>query len=99
MAWRQPLPNESRLAAIGFGTLSLIVFATLNYHEIRKNTVFQPAECEPYHAGPLQPEIKPYRHCYTSCFGCFPTWSPVPCSFKMGLHHSINQLLCEAVGR
>ena len=45
MAWRQPLPNESRLAAIGFGTLSLIVFATLNYHEIRKNTVFQPAEC------------------------------------------------------
>ena len=96
MAWRQPLPNESRLAAIGFGTLSLIVFATLNYHEIRKNTVFQPAECEPYYAGLLQPKIKPYRHCYTSCFGCFPTWSPVPCSFKMGLHHSINQYDMQA---
>ena len=34
----------------------------------------------------IHPEIRPYRHCYQSCFGCIPSWNPTPCSFKLGMH-------------
>ena len=48
LGWRRPAPAEAQCGAIGFGLLSLFVFVTLGYPELRKNLVYIPATCEPY---------------------------------------------------
>lgn len=97
MLGRQPRPHEARAAAAVGGVLSLLVFALLCYPELRKNLVYLPATCQPYSDGVLRPEIKPYRHCRTSCFGCMESWNPTPCSLKMGMHLRINEYDMDAM--
>ena len=90
--YRPPRPQEARRSAATSGFLAVIVFCYLCYPELRKNLVWLEAECQSYEdpAVALVPEIKPYRHCYRSCGGCFPSHSPVPCISKMGVHYSVN---------
>ncbi len=95
--WRQPYPRESRLGGIIFGILTLACFVGINYPEIRKNFDYLPATCEPYNQGGLHPEIRPYRYCYQSCFGCFQSWTPVSCMSKMIRHRSINEYDLDAM--
>ena len=96
LGWRQPYKREAKCGTAAFGILSLVVFVTLNYPELRKNLVYQPATCEPYFDAVIRPEIRPYRHCYMSCFGCMQSWSPIPCSLKLGMHYSINEYDLQA---
>lgn len=96
LGWRQPRKQESLAGAAAFATLSLIVFFALCYPELRKNLVYLPATCEPFANAVTRPEIRPYRHCYQSCFGCLSSWSPTPCTFKLGMHRSINEYDMQA---
>ena len=68
-----------------------LVFLLLCYPELRRNLLFLPAKCEPYADAQLRPEVRPYRHCYTSCIGCTPAFSITPCTFKLGMHYAINE--------
>ena len=94
MWWAGFSPQNQRLLRVGgfSGVFSLILFAGLLYPEWRKNNVFLAAQCEPYTEGMLRPEIRPYRECYQSCVSaCVLAWSPTPCSFKLGMHRTINE--------
>ena len=76
---------------LGFGIGTLLVLAAFVLPDVRKNTLFVAATCQGYADGVLQPEIRPYRRCTQSCFGCFQSWNPIPCSVKLGMHRSINE--------
>ena len=65
---RQPRPSAARSASVS----SLFVFVTLGYPELlnlglHASRIFD---------NVIRPEIRPYRHCYMSCFGCFQSWNP-----------------------
>jgi len=93
---RQPSKQESIFGMGMCSFIALLVFGMICYPELRKNLVFRPAMCQPYFDGALRPEIRPYRHCTSSCFGCRPTWNPTPCSFKLGMHSRINEYNLDA---
>ena len=91
LGWRQPYPHEARNGAAGCAIGALIVFGLLCYPEVCRNLYFLPAQCEPFFEGVLRPEIRPYRHCYESCSGCYESWSHTSCSFKLGMHSAVNE--------
>jgi hypothetical protein len=94
--WRQPTRHEAKTGTLACALLTAICYFALNHHEVRKNVEFLPATCEPYSDAQLRPEIRPYRHCSQQCLGCFSSWTPVPCSKKMGMHYSINEYDMQA---
>ena len=94
--WRQPYPSESRIGGLVFGVLTIVCFFGLNYPELRKNLVYLPAVCEPYADTQIRPEIRPYRHCYMTCFGCHESWSRTSCSTRLGMHYRINEYDLDA---
>ena len=61
-------------AVICLGLL-LGIFFGLNFPEIRKNTVFTPANCTV-----IQKQVVPYRYCYKSCPGCYTYYGSRSCS-------------------
>ena len=91
-AWRSVEGQATlRCGTATCGVMSALVFLFLCYPELRRNTLFLPATCEPYADNILRPEVHPYRHCFMSCLGCHHSFTTVPCSFKLGMHASINQ--------
>jgi len=80
-----------------FAVLTALVFFVLCYPEWRRNTVFLPAKCEPYADAALYPEVRPYRHCYQQCLGCFRSVYAAPCAFKLGMHYRINEYDLESM--
>lgn len=46
----------------------------------------------------LRPEIRPYRYCFQSCFGCFHAPFAPSCAFKMGAAHPAYACASYSVG-
>lgn len=60
--------------------------------------MFEQAQCTAINDGrTLRPEIRPYRHCYQSCFGCVPSAFLPSCGFKLGMHYATNEYNIDAM--
>lgn len=73
-----------RRGVVGFSWTPMPAPAPAIHRRVHRISAFWP-QCTAINDGrTLRPEIRPYRHCYQSCFGCVPSAFLPSCGFKLG---------------